>query len=97
MDNAPIHKPPIVYKTITSLGCFCIYNAPYSAEMNPIERIFGVFEMKAEKELFSCTSFSNLLEILLKYFYEIGQRTVSDTIASVQSVVWADVYNRCDI
>lgn len=83
IDSAPIHIIAIIKETMTSLGCFYIYNAPYSAENNPIERIFGVWKMEDEKELFSFKTFEDILRRLFNYFLEIGNRIVSDTIPSV--------------
>lgn len=42
MDNASIHHELEVRTIIEDENCLPIYNAPYSAEANPIERIFGI-------------------------------------------------------
>lgn len=40
MDNATIHRQPIVIKTVLGMRVFLLYTPQYSPKMNPVERFF---------------------------------------------------------
>lgn len=97
MDNASIQHDNSVRYIIGDSNCFLIYNAPYSAEANPIERIFGIWKLRSEQELMECSSFVNFLSVISRHFYSLGNREISNTITSVQSTIWQRIYDRYDL
>jgi len=44
MDNAIIHKDPRVRTVIEAAGAVLIWNAAYSPDLNPIERVFSLYK-----------------------------------------------------
>ena len=44
MDNAQIHRHPLIRETIESAGCKLVMLPPYSPDFNPIELAFGVIK-----------------------------------------------------
>ena len=50
MDNARIHKHPLVLKTLRDLGIKVIFNSEYSPWLNPIEQLFSFIKRKLKKE-----------------------------------------------
>ena len=46
MDNATVHKSPIVRELIEGAGARLLYTAPYSPDLNPIEYFFSVYKTK---------------------------------------------------
>jgi len=42
MDNAQIHRHPLIRETIEAAGCKLVMLPPYSPDFNPIELAFGV-------------------------------------------------------
>ena len=41
MDNAVIHKTPVVYNTAKTMNATLLLNAEYSPWLNPIEQLFN--------------------------------------------------------
>ena len=46
MDQLNVHKSPKIRKLAIQLGVKLIFNAPYSPELNPIERVFALTKKK---------------------------------------------------
>jgi hypothetical protein len=44
MDNVPFHKSQNVKSIFTSTPAYCLYNASYTPQMNPIEYAFGLLK-----------------------------------------------------
>ena len=40
MDNATIHRQPLVIKTVLGMRVFLLYTPQYSPQLNPVERFF---------------------------------------------------------
>jgi transposase len=40
MDNATIHRQPIVVKTILGMKVFLLFTPQYSPQLNPVEKFF---------------------------------------------------------
>ena len=49
MDNLAVHKTKQARELMDSLGIRPIYNAPYSPNGNPIERVFGLLKQAFRK------------------------------------------------
>ena len=44
MDNASVHMDPRVKEEINKKGAYLLYGAPYSPDLNPIEKMFSVYK-----------------------------------------------------
>lgn len=44
LDNASTHMQDEVRRAIASVGAVCIFGAPYSPHLNPIEKYFSVYK-----------------------------------------------------
>ena len=53
MDNATVHMLPEVKEAIHACGAYLMYTAPYSPDLNPIEKMFSVYKamLKRNEEL----------------------------------------------
>ena len=53
MDNASVHMLPEVKEAIHACGAYLMYTAPYSPDLNPIEKMFSVYKamLKRNEEL----------------------------------------------
>lgn len=97
MDIASIHHHEEVRSIIEESNCILVYSAPYGAEANPIKRVFGLWMLRSESELTACTSFYELINVISKYFYILGNREISNTITGVQTKIWQIIYEKLDI
>ena len=44
MDNASVHMMPEVKAAINAAGAYLLYSAPYSPDLNPIEKMFSIYK-----------------------------------------------------
>mmetsp|Transcript_14007 Transcript_14007/g.30730 ORF Transcript_14007/g.30730 Transcript_14007/m.30730 type:complete len:114 (-) Transcript_14007:25-366(-) len=53
MDNASVHMLPEVKAAINAAGAYLLYSAPYSPDLNPIEKMFSVYKaaLKRNKDM----------------------------------------------
>ena len=45
MDNATTHKDEAVGRMIRNAGAVLLYTAPYSPDLNPIEKMFNIYKL----------------------------------------------------
>ena len=50
MDNARIHKHPLVMQTLKEKKVQVIFNSEYSPWLNPVEQLFNFIKRKLKKE-----------------------------------------------
>ena len=50
MDNATIHRHPLVYDTVLGMKAILIFNPQYSPWMNPIEKLFKYLKGNLERK-----------------------------------------------
>lgn len=50
MDNAVIHKHPMILETARNLKVTILFNCEYSPWLNPVEQLFGVLKKKVRDE-----------------------------------------------
>ena len=50
MDNASTHMSWEVYDAIKEAGAYLLYTAPYSPDLNPIERAFNVYKAALKRD-----------------------------------------------
>ena len=50
MDNARIHKHPLVMQTFRDLRVQVIFNCEYSPWLNPVEQLFNLIKIRLRKE-----------------------------------------------
>lgn len=84
-------------RIVSELNSLLIYNTPNSAEMNPVERIFGVWKTRSQEEILNSRNFDQFFSAISRQFYLICHSLVSRTIDGVQRTVWDDVYAGKDI
>ena len=49
MDNASTHMDEEVDRMICDAGALLLYTAPYSPDLNPIEKMFNVYKMHLKR------------------------------------------------
>ena len=50
MDNARIHKHPIVLQTIKDMKVHLLFNSQYSPWINPVEQLFGAIKKELRRK-----------------------------------------------
>ena len=95
MDNALIHNG--VRAQLEGLDHSVIFNAPYSPELNPIEKIFGVLKNKVRATGRNTTDRGEFLRFINEVLDDIHPDVVRRTILSTRTDVWQQVLNNDDI
>ena len=65
MDNLRVHKATIVKEKMQRLNFYAIFNASYSSEYNPIERLWLFSKRHWRKQLFDYKTYSNRQRMFL--------------------------------
>ena len=53
LDNASIHNDPEIRRLIYGKGAIMVLSAPYSPDLNPIEKFFSVYKSNLRREYLS--------------------------------------------
>ncbi|KAK8815160.1 hypothetical protein WA158_003372 [Blastocystis sp. Blastoise] len=97
LDNASIHHDPGVAAKVSEAGHQLVFGAPYSPELNPIEKVFGFWKTRAENDLKIFTNLEDLVNKIGNHFRSINPMEVRATIQGTIRNVWPKVMNRDDI
>ena len=92
IDNCKIHNH--VKEMVAGTNHVVIFNAAYSAELNPIENIFGIWKNRIEKEMRLFTNIENFIKIISDSFEQISPEECQRTFEHVRNVVWPKAFNR---
>lgn len=95
MDNAKIHEHAI--EKFKNSRHKIIFNAPYSPELNPIEKIFGIWKDKIIKEIVRFNSEVELLKLIEKTFQKIDPSKVRSTLESTRWIIFPKAINLDDL
>ena len=49
MNNASVHVDPRVKEEINKRGAYLLYSAPYSPDLNPIDKMFSVYKVHLKR------------------------------------------------
>lgn len=60
MDNASIHTKPVSQEARSGCGRMCLFQSPYSPDLNPIEFVFGLLKKRMQSFEYSM---DNLIKI----------------------------------
>jgi transposase len=76
LDNARIHHAKIVKEYMDTIDNEFIFNAPYTPDYNPIEKVFGKLKRNINKSL--DTSIKNLFKIVKSTFKNISSTELNN-------------------
>ena len=94
MDNAPVHQPTELNRLITQAWHILTYAPPYSAEMNPIEFMFGIWKWKADSMLKGKTLTDHTITKAIEdSFRQITANNIRSLIHHVIEKVYPKVFN----
>ena len=94
MDNAPVHRPTELNRLITQAQHILMFAPPYSAEMNPIEFMFGIWKRKADNMLKGKTLTDHTITKAVEdSFKQITANNIRSLIHHVIEKVYPKVFN----
>ena len=95
MDNAPIHRPTELKRLFGQTNHILMFAPPYSAEMNPIEFMFGIWKRKADKKLKKEATLREpiIISAIVDSFKEITPQIIRNLIPHVIEKVYPKVFN----
>jgi transposase len=96
MDNASIHDVD-VEATLMDHGHNVLFNAAYSPELNPIEKVFGVWKGHAEARTKKWEGEARFIEVVEETLHAVSKSVVRSAIESVRNVVWPQVAEEKDL
>jgi hypothetical protein len=96
LDNARIHHVS-AEGFLLSAGHEILFNAAYSPEANPIERIFGIWKARVERECRVWQGIDLFYEAIRKTFTDIEEGEVRAAIEGVRANVWPKIFSRSDL
>lgn len=97
MDNAPVHNKERLQCLSEAEGHVCIFNAPHSPNLNPIETFFGAWKMKAEKDILNWTNLQDFINKISNHWKSMNIEMIISCINTVKAKYWTKVTNLEDI
>ena len=85
LDRLNVHRSPKIVKLAKTIGVELVFNAAYSPDYNPIERVFSLVKRSIKKQRLNAIMNERPLDdrvIIEKAFDEIKQSTVSNYVAN---------------
>lgn len=97
MDNCRVHKSRDLKRIVEESGYKMKFNIAYSPELNPIEKFFGVWKLRAEESIKIFTSKEKFLNDLALNFKTIESEEICRIIKGTHIGVWNKVRNMEDL
>ena len=97
MDNASVHNKDDIQYLCSEAKQSCLFNAPYTPDLNPVEMFFAEWKKKVFREAPTLPSQDQFLRILKESFLSIEESTIRSSFISVQHKIFPKVIAKEDM
>ena len=97
MDNASVHNKDDIQYLCSEAKQSCLFNAPYTPDLNPVEMFFAEWKKKVFCEVPTLPSQDQFLRILKESFLSIEESTIRSSFISVQHKIFPKVIAKEDM
>lgn len=91
MDNASVHNKDDIQYLCSEAKQSCLFNAPHTPDLNPVEMFFAEWKKKVFREAPTLPSQDQFLRILKESFLSIEESTVRSSFISVQHKIFLKI------